>query len=81
MFVNPFPVRLNEFSNRLRRFFDGRLESYVTNIDAKIAAYIESIKNDEIEENEEDSTPFPITYVDTKHLTFDITSVGRIGLA
>ena len=81
MFVNPFPVRLNEFSNRLRKYFDGKLENYVTSLDAKISAYIESIKNDEIEEPEEESNPFPIRYIDTKHLTFDISAVGRIGLS
>jgi hypothetical protein len=78
LFVNPFPVRLNEFSNRLRKFFDNKLDEYVEETEAKINAYIEKLKNDEIEESE--NVSYPITFKETPHLTFDVSTVGRIAL-
>jgi len=82
MFLNPFPVKLNEFSNRLRKYFDGRLEKYISDTETRINAYIENIKNDELEElDENDPNTYPISYSDSSYLTFDISSVGRIALA
>ena len=81
VFVNPFPVKLNEFSNRLRKFFDNKLESYVTDLEEKVNSYIDKIKNDELDEDDEEKTPFPIAYSETPHLTIDVTSIGRIALA
>ncbi len=81
MFVNPFPVRLNEFSLRLRKFFDNKLDVYMTDINEKVNTYVDKIKNDELDDEEEEKTPYPITYADTPHLTVDITSVSSIALA
>lgn len=80
IFMNPFPVRLNEFSLRLRKFFDNKLDAYMTETKERINSYIEKIKNDELED-EDEKVPYPITQGDTPHLTIDITSVGRISLA
>ena len=81
VFVNPFPVRLNEFSNRLRKIFDDRLEDYVTDVETRINSYVEKIKNDEFEEQEDEPVPYPITYTTTPYLTYDITAIGKIALA
>lgn len=80
MFSNPFPIQLNEFSQRLRKYFDNKLDDYVTNLDSRINSYIEKVKNDELEEDENDPVPYPITYSRTPFTTFDVTSVGRIAL-
>jgi hypothetical protein len=80
LFFNPFPVHLNEFSLRLRKLFDNKLDEYLSETESKIASYIEKIRNDELDDEESDQIPFPITPIETPFLTFDITSVGRIGL-
>jgi hypothetical protein len=80
VFFNPFPVRLNEFSLRLRKLFDNKLSEYITEQESKIMSYIEKIRNDEIDEQDDDPVPFPITTAPTPHLTLDITSIGRIAL-
>jgi len=81
MFVNPFPVKLNEFSKRLRKLFDNKLTEYVTSTEERINEYIAKIRNDEFDEDEPDQTPYPLTYTDTPHLTIDITSVKMLALA
>lgn len=81
IFTNPFPVRLNEFSLRLRKFFDGKLDQYVSETEERVNGYIEKIKNDELDEDDADQTPYPISYSQTTHLTLDISNIGRISLA
>lgn len=81
MFTNPFPIRLNEFSLRLRKFFDNKLDEYVSGITEKVNSYIDKIKNDELEDEEEEKTPYPITFSESPHFTVDISSIERIALA
>jgi hypothetical protein len=81
LFVNPFPILLNEFSNRLRKMFDNKLDDYITNSEEAINVYMDKIKNDEIDEDELESSPYPITVGVSPHLTFDISNIGCISLA
>ncbi|CAI2385825.1 unnamed protein product [Moneuplotes crassus] len=81
MFTNPFPIRLNEFSLRLRKFFDNKLDEYVSGVNEKVNSYIDKIKNDELDDEEEEKTPFPITFSESPHFTVDISSIERIALA
>jgi hypothetical protein len=80
MFVNPFPVKINEFALRLRKIFDNKLDAYISETDNRINAYIEKIRNDELDDEEAEPVPYPISFSETPHLTFDISSIGRIGL-
>lgn len=80
VFTNPFPVRLNEFSQRLRKYFDNKLESYITEMESRITSYIEKIRNEELDDQEDDPTPYPLTQSPSPYLTLDITSIGRIAL-
>lgn len=81
LFVNPFPIVLNEFSNRLRKFFDNKLDEYVTEMDTRINSFIDKLRNDELEEDENEANVYPISTQESPHVTFDISSVGRIALA
>lgn len=81
LFVNPFPVKLNEFSNRFRKLIDNKLDKYLEETEASINSYIEKIRNDELEDDENEPIQYPISFKETPHLTFDISSVGRIALA
>jgi len=81
VFINPFPIRLNEFSNRLRKLFDDKLDEYVNKIESKIHSYIERIKNDDLDEQDDEPIPYPITYTNTSLLTYDVSNIGRVALS
>lgn len=81
MFVNPFPVILNEFSNRFRKMIDNKLDHYIADIDERINSYLDKIRNDEIDEEELEQSPYPISFSLSPHLTFEISNIGRISLA
>lgn len=76
LFVNPFPILLNEFSNRLKKMFDNKLDDYITGTEEAVNVYMDKIKNDEIDEDELEQSPYPITVGVSPHLTFDISNIG-----
>jgi hypothetical protein len=56
--------------------FDNKLDDYITGTEEAVNVYMDKIKNDEIDEDELDQSPYPITVGVSPHLTFDISNIG-----